>query len=190
MCLGLRSRTRGIRWCIWGNCGKSTNATDAIRCSVIWGLGWPSTLIADNSFLSQTVIDGRWCVKRSFSRSGCFYRSVNDNKQDNNGPTNLTLHPDEQFRNSAARVDGVKYFREDLGDLRSIPPPQSMRAHRYIKVIEIWKEFGIWGRFQALFREHLLEGSFLEVRESYHKVADSHNQSTLRDLMWRDQKRK
>jgi hypothetical protein len=57
--------------------------------------------------------------------------------KDNDGPTNLALHPDKQFRNSAARVYGVKYFHEDLGDIRSIPPPQSMRAHRYIKVIEI-----------------------------------------------------
>ena len=106
-------------------------------------------------------MDGRWYVKRSSSRSGCFYKSVNESQKDNDCLTNLALHPDQQFRNPAARVYGVERFRENLGDVRWNHRPWSMRAHRYIKLIEIRKEFGIWSRFQALFGEHRLEDLLL-----------------------------
>jgi hypothetical protein len=140
-----------------------------MKCSVILGLRWSRTTTADNSFLSQTSMDGRWYVKRSSLRSGCFYRRVNESQKDNDGLTNLALHPDQQLRNPAARVYGVKRFHENLGDMRCIRRPRSMRAHRHIKVIEIRKEFGIWSRFQALFREHRLEDLLLRMHKSYRR---------------------
>ena len=114
------------------------------------------------------LIDGR-CLKRSSLRSGCFYGCVNESEQDNDGRTNLALHPDQQVRNSTARVDRVKYFREDLGDVRCIWHPWSMKVYRYIKVIEVWKEFGIGGRFQAFFQQYHLEEFLLKMSESYHR---------------------
>ena len=140
-----------------------------MKCSVIWGLRWSRTTTADNSFLSQTSMDGRWCVKRSSLRSECLYRNVNESETDNDGLTNLTLHPDQQFRNPAARVYGVKRFHENLGDVRCIRHPRSMGAHRYIKVIEIRKEVGIRGRLQTLFWEHSLEDLLLRMYKSYRR---------------------
>ena len=96
-------------WYMSGNCGKSTSVADAMKYLVILGLRYPGALMmADNSRLSQMLIDGSWCVKRSFSRSGCFYRCISESGQDSDDPTNLALHPDQQFRNPATRVYGAQ----------------------------------------------------------------------------------
>ena len=43
---------------------------------------------------------------------------VIENEQENNGRTNLALHPDEQFRNPAGWIDDLKCFFEEFGDVR------------------------------------------------------------------------
>jgi len=88
-------------------------------------------------------------VKRPSSQSGYFYRSVSATEQDNDDPTNLGLHLDQQLRNPTARVYRVRYLGEYLGDVRCIRHPRSMV------------------RLQTLFREHHLEGLLLEMHENY-----------------------
>jgi len=71
---------------------------------------WPRIII----FQARWKINGRWCVKRPssqsgyfYKQSGYFYRSVSATEQDNDDPTNLALHLDQQLRNPIARVYGV-----------------------------------------------------------------------------------
>lgn len=74
-------------------------------------------------------------MKRLSSQSGYFYRSVSATEQDNDDQRNLVLHLDQQLKNPTARVHGVRYLDEYLGDVRCIRYPRSM------------------GRLQALFRD-------------------------------------
>ena len=96
---------------------------------------------------------------------------VIENEWNNDGRTNLALHPDYQFGNPARRINGVKIFREDLGDVRSarqrLGPSTRKKAKRHINAIEVREKFWIWGRSQALFWENCQE-SLLQMPETYH----------------------
>ena len=149
-----------MRWCMSQNSGKSTSVRDARRCrkASVLARDWLESVNPNNSSKSQSSIDCRWYIKRFSLWSGCFYRcamKINENEQDNDGRTNLALHPDKQFWNPAGWIDDLlKYFLEEFGDVRWACQRSMMnlKAKIHIKAIEVREKFRIWSRFQAMFR--------------------------------------